>query len=212
MSHFELLYFPVTGRVDATRILLVVSGANHTDKRIAREEWPGMKWSMPFAHLPLLTETKPDGTKFVLAETNAINRYLAKKFGYFGTTDEETALIDQIYEAWIEYAVKYFTLVSNLNTPESKAKAPEQIAALLKDVVKTHEPILAKNPNGWYVGDKMTLADIFAFSRMQGCYESYRTVFEETFNEVNSPNLYGLWKKVRQNERVMAYLEANKRP
>ncbi|OMJ10138.1 putative glutathione S-transferase 7, partial [Smittium culicis] len=79
MSSFEILYFPITGRVQTARTILSLANANW--KNVV-PDWPAIKESLPFGRLPLLTETAPDGSKYELVESTAIDRYLARKFGY----------------------------------------------------------------------------------------------------------------------------------
>jgi glutathione S-transferase len=103
--------------------------------------------------------------KFVLAESNAINRYLARKAGLFGTSEDETALIDQFYDSWCEIIAKGFPIV------RLKSSEPEKYTEQLKNYQETvvapiltkHEEALQKNGTGYYVGGKVRTAGILQF-------------------------------------------------
>lgn len=100
--------------------------------------------------------------KFVLAESNAINRYLARKAGLLGTSEDETALIDQFYESWCEIVAK------GLPVLRLKSSEPEKFAqdlatyqeTVVNPLLAKHEEALAKNGTGYYVGSKVRTAGI----------------------------------------------------
>lgn len=97
--------------------------------------------------------------QFVLAESCAIYRYLARKIGIFGTNEHETALVDQFCCSWDEMHEKYWPLLTqwkNLLTPEQYDKVLNNLLQNeFKPIMTKHEEALAKNGTGFYVGDKV---------------------------------------------------------
>jgi glutathione S-transferase len=97
-----------------------------------------------------------------MAESHAICRYLAKKYGYLGTEPHETALIDMYYESWCEIEKKYTLVITNklqslLSTEMVEKEKANWSDKVLLPILSKHEEALAKNGTGYYVGDKVSL-------------------------------------------------------
>ena len=94
-----------------------------------REEWDAIKSDVqqfPFAKIPVLVIDN----KTIIAQSSAINRYLAKQFNLFGSTDIESALIDSVNEELIDIKAQW-----NKETDENKVqfintKLPEYFGRL----------------------------------------------------------------------------------
>ena len=66
---------------------------DYEDNRIQRENWPAMKKETPFHILPIL---EVDGQ--VIGQSNAIGRFLAKRFNLYGNDDIEQAKVDALID------------------------------------------------------------------------------------------------------------------
>ncbi|KAI8575181.1 hypothetical protein K450DRAFT_262917 [Umbelopsis ramanniana AG] len=202
-SHYDFLYFDRHGLALTGRTLLSLSGFDWTNtypKNWNEEEKP----KTPFGKMPVLTETRADGTKFVLAESNAINRYVARKssIGLLGSNEDEAALIDQYYESWGEIVAK------GGRTRRLRELEPEKYAEqfeIFKETVANpilikHEEALIKNGTGYYVGDKLSLVDVHATCLI--------TAFGPLLSiEENYPHLWKLVQNVRSLEAVKTEVE-----
>ncbi|KAI8577393.1 hypothetical protein K450DRAFT_252225 [Umbelopsis ramanniana AG] len=196
-AKYEFYYFNGHGLGIIPRLLLSLGGFDWKDKFV--ENWKEEKGKTPFTHVPVLTEYNEDGSKFVLAEAYAIYRYLARKMNIVGETEHEVALVEQYCCSWEELHDKYWPLVSDWK----KILTPEQFDNRLKNLLETeikpimtkHEEALAKNGTGFYVGDKMTLADIHATISLPLLNIDGNLVSKETH-----PNLFALQEKLSANE------------
>ncbi|KAF9962698.1 Glutathione S-transferase S1 [Mortierella alpina] len=157
-SQFEVRYFPLHGLGNITRMLLASSGAKFTN--FNPEDWAALKPEAPFGVMPLLKETTSDGTVIQIAESDAIERYLSKKFGYYGDNIFEETLIDTFVSSDNDIMNKIFGFIM-LKDAEQKAEAKEKaLQGPVANWVKNHELHLQNNgANGHYVGNKHTLAD-----------------------------------------------------
>lgn len=54
------------------RPILHLKGAQYTNEIVTLEDVAANRADYPFGHIPMLIETKPDGTKFELGESIAI--------------------------------------------------------------------------------------------------------------------------------------------
>ncbi|CAM0135782.1 unnamed protein product [Umbelopsis sp. WA50703] len=142
-----------------------------------------------------------DYDQFVLAEAQAIYRYLARKMDILGKTEHEMALVEQFCFSWEELHERYWPLVDgwkNLLTPEQFDKTLQKVLhEQIKPIVMKHEEALAKNGTGFYVGDKMTVADIHATISIPLLNHG-----ENLFTKESFPNLFALHDKLMANEII----------
>ncbi|KAG0275989.1 hypothetical protein BGZ95_008145 [Linnemannia exigua] len=155
---FQLLYFPLEGQGQTTRDLLTYGGAKW--ENIHPKNWVEEKAKTPFGCLPVLYIIKGD-KQAVIAETHAVENYLAKQFGLMGDNEYEEAIIRSFHCS----SASLFTIFSGSviwNLPEVREKTLEAFKTnQLALWVQTHERHLMDNGNnGHYVGNKMSLADI----------------------------------------------------
>jgi glutathione S-transferase len=97
---------------------------------------------------------KKDGKVFQLAQSRAVERYVAKQTGLMGKSDEEAALIDSIGE-----------LVSDLKTKYNAAKADHvQLTKFVNEVLPLQlsfvEKFIDVYGSGYAIGSSVSLADI----------------------------------------------------
>ncbi|KAG0369299.1 hypothetical protein BC939DRAFT_450597 [Gamsiella multidivaricata] len=160
-STFEISYFGLHGFGGISRLILAVGGANF--KNHVPTDWASEKPQAPFGVLPLLKESSKDGTKVLhVAETDAIERYLSRKFGFNGENAFEKNLVSVYSSNSTSLYMQIFRKLFGVKDEQQKAEAKETlVAGPFMDWVKFHEKYLAANgSNGHYVGNKTTLADI----------------------------------------------------
>ena len=94
---YEIHYFSVRGRAENTRLICAYGGFEF--KNVFHDDWPARKAETPFGQLPVLKDTE---TGFALAQSHAIERYLAKKAGLIPTDDQLAALVDMHSEGIVD--------------------------------------------------------------------------------------------------------------
>ncbi|KAG2184559.1 hypothetical protein INT43_000468 [Umbelopsis isabellina] len=201
-SSFELFYFELHGFGLPARILLSLSGFDWTNR--FPTNWAGEeKAKTPFGKIPLLTETRADGSKFVLAESSAICRYIARKANFYSDNEEEAALIDQFASNLTDIVVKGFRARSlKTSDPEQyKVEYEKYRDNEFKPAFDKHEQHLAKSASGYYVGDRLTLADVFAVFAIALINQNNVEISEETY-----PHMNKLYQKIAALEPVKAEL------
>ncbi|KAJ1370327.1 hypothetical protein KIN20_032024 [Parelaphostrongylus tenuis] len=98
MVHYKLTYLNGRGLAECARQLFALADQQYEDVRLSREEFASIKSNMPFGQVPVL---EIDGEE--LAESQAINRYLARTFGFAGKTPIEEAIVDSLGDQFSEY-------------------------------------------------------------------------------------------------------------
>ena len=76
-------------------MIFAAAGQEYEDFRFEREDWPKHKPNMPFGQVPVL-EVKEGENVVQLAQSNAINRFLAQKFNLAGKNAIELAKADMV--------------------------------------------------------------------------------------------------------------------
>jgi glutathione S-transferase len=98
-STYKLTYFNGRGLAETSRMLFKAAGQQFEDYRYpiaikdgqyTRPEWDADKPKYIYEKIPVL---EIDGGKYTIAQSKAIERFLAHRFNMFGKNDVEAALI-----------------------------------------------------------------------------------------------------------------------
>jgi len=146
-----LTYFPIRGLAEDIRLLLKHSEIEFNDNRPTFEEWDKIKaeFAPIFGQLPAWEE----GTdKFY--QSKAIIRHLARKYGYYGTSEKDKTYIDMVAEAVIDWR-RSFPFYSS----DYEAKKKEYMELLPTFKKQFNELIKGKFMNG----NKISYADFMVY-------------------------------------------------
>ena len=105
LPKYKFVYFNFQGRGELHRYIFAQSGQEYEDFRFDRKDWRNYKDDTPFGQVPVLEVTE-DGKTVQIAQSVAIARFLARRFGLYGKNDLEMAEIDMY---------KFADLVLNFN-------------------------------------------------------------------------------------------------
>merc|ERR1719419_66475 len=158
MTTYKLTYFDARGRAEVARYLFTAAKKEFTDVRIKREEWPALKPKTPFGQIPIL-EVTTGGKSEVYAQSGAIYRFLAREFGFYGESNLDALLIDQL----VEHMLDIFAAVTKImfGTPEAdRPAALKTFGEGLPAKVKLLESHYSKNEGPYLLGNKISFADI----------------------------------------------------
>jgi len=196
MVNYKITYFNGRGRAETARQILAYAGVAFVDNRIDHADWGKLKPTATFGQLPLL---EVDGK--VLSQSQAINRYLARKHGLGGADDWEAAKIDELNDGVID-------VMGNLR-PWFQEKDPEKKKQLwialendhFKPMLVRYEKFLEQNGTGYFVGSKPTWFDI-GFSEIVGGFQ------EKSAHLVQPhPKLVEHANKIRSTPNLKKWLE-----
>jgi len=159
-----LTYFGGRGRAEVSRLLLNQAGLVFDDVRLTHEQWGAKKATgiAPYGQLPILTV---DSKTF--AQSNAIERYIAKIGGLAGSNSLEWAEIDSVTQGINDISPKFSEAVSPFANKTEEEKVPKIAAYFAKDGLfnkwmPSFNKTLAANKGGagWFVGSKVSYADV----------------------------------------------------
>ncbi|KAE9552093.1 hypothetical protein FO519_004673 [Halicephalobus sp. NKZ332] len=160
MVKYTVLDFQLSGRAAGIKLMLDYLKVPFEEKAIGFPEWPVIKPTTPFGQAPVLYV---DDDKLALPETIAIYRYLGAKHGAIADSLEDRALCDAYADHIQDFMAKLCLFVDAI----MQKKPREQILEYCADFKKFHQERLfpdlnkqlAKNENGWMIGNKPTWLD-----------------------------------------------------
>ena len=129
---------------------------------------------------PSRLTVKKGGEVFTLAQSKAIERYVAKQTGLMGKSDEEAALIDSIGE-----------LVNDLKTKYNAAKADHvQLTKFVNEVLPLQlsfvEKFIDAYGSGYVIGNSVSLADIQLYNLLKLSIPAEHKVIEIISHKIAS--------------------------
>lgn len=198
---YTLNYFPAYGRGEIIRLTLSVAGQKFEDNRIPSEQWPEVKNNQPMKQLPSLTVRQGE-TETVYCQSGAICKYLAKKYGLYGSPDQEL-LIDEVYDSCMDI---HKDIVGRVFAPEDKKselkkKFEEEALPRFSEYFKLRQSKYGKN--GYLIGAKLTLADIAVFNIVNQAENQELTGQLNNFKELSEH-----YEKMKKEKAVAEWLKA----
>ncbi|GJJ76151.1 hypothetical protein EMPS_08510 [Entomortierella parvispora] len=215
-SKFEVHYFGFHALAGTTRSILAVAGADFKSAIPAEGTWAAEhKAKAPFGYMPLLRETSPDGKHTLLiSESEAIERYLARKFGLLGKNGYEELIINQFVSSNSGMAmnlVQKFFIVRD-NAELQAANKAKLLEGPIPSWIAAHEKHLRENPaavakglkdgNGHYVGETFSLADV----KMAGLVDMVRVVTgDDMVSKEKTPAMWKVKEAMEASPSVKAW-------
>jgi len=160
---YELLYFPMRGRAEQIRLLLAYTGTPFTDTYVT--DWAAYKAKTPLGQLPLLID-RSNGEDWVIPQSAAIMRHLARTLGAYGESEREHVLADVVAETVLDvhdrvipvaYAAQYHTPAQTVARYWSE-EMPRSMGQLCGLLARSAAPAA-----GFFAAARPTYADLMVF-------------------------------------------------
>jgi len=158
MPKLKLTYFDFHGgRGEPARLALAMGGIPFEDDRVTFADWPRRKPETPFGALPLL---EVDGK--ILAQSNAINRYVGKLANLYPTDPWQAALCDETMEAVEDIINK---IAATMFLPDEQKKSERKVLAdgPIPFYLTALERRLEQHGGRYFAGDRLSVADLKVF-------------------------------------------------
>ncbi|EFJ41636.1 hypothetical protein VOLCADRAFT_107623 [Volvox carteri f. nagariensis] len=211
MSLPKIIYFPVRGRAEVMKLAIVASGNDFELEQINYQDMKEHPELYPFGQCPRLVDGDMD-----LVQSNAITRYLARKYGMYGKSEKETAAVDVILEGVESLRVKYLNLVyqDQLATKDTYWTTHGDLATTAGRNGGAHlayfSRLLARNaPTGngkAFVGSDLTIADLAVYDIVDLHYRIFEQVMKATY-----PDLLAFHAHVSGLPGIREYLASPRR-
>ncbi|XP_005106680.2 glutathione S-transferase 1 [Aplysia californica] len=195
-ASLKLIYFKGKGRAEMARLLLAAAGKQYEDARLSQDEWKEQfKQRSPFGGAPCL---EVNGKMY--GQSMAVSTFLAKEFGFYGSSNTDGLVIDGVLQSIqdiMQIAVKFMF--------EKDEGKKQELATAFKDTETPrffgyYEALLKENGTGYFVGSKLSLADI-------AVYDLFTGMMAPRLGSVDSfPLLKALVDKVGADQKIKAYM------
>ncbi|KAI8869792.1 hypothetical protein GQ42DRAFT_24012 [Ramicandelaber brevisporus] len=199
---YELEYFKyIVGRAEIIRALFALGDIPYTMTEHLLTEWHTKRSDYPNGQVPVLTIKDASSGEVVakLAESSAIERYVANLVGYHGDNAIEQAQVDAFR---MQFEPVMLSLYTYYWMGKRDPQCAEDVKKALENLFFFHERALAKNGgNGHYVGNRITIADLLATQLKQ-------FAIREGFAELVSEEAAPLFNKVVENTLAEPKLKA----
>ncbi|KAL6736886.1 glutathione S-transferase protein [Ancylostoma duodenale] len=199
MVHYKLTYFDATGAAEVIREIFAIAGQDFEDVRLSREEWPKHKDEMPFGQMPVL---EVDGKQ--LAQSFAIARFLARKFGLAGNCPFEEALVDSIadqYRDFINEVRPCLMVLIGYAEGDLEKLTKELLLPSCEKFFGFMTKFLKKSNSGYLVGDSLTYADLYLAETSVELAKKFPTIYD------GFPEVKAHAEKVRSNPALKKWIE-----
>ena len=197
----RLVYFPVPGRAEASRVALELSNLDWEDVEVEGETFNRMKTGgeLPWNMLPVLQT--PNGT---LAESSAILRYAGKHAGLVPEDDYEAAKADEFIDGMGPLARALDTSfgIDDFEQRVSIRKELFEIGGKGADNLQLLEEKIGDSKTGWAANTTdMSIADLKLFTELFALFSgNYDGIEAKVISRY--PNLLKYHDKVANEKRI----------
>jgi glutathione S-transferase len=200
MAKLKLTYFDFHGgRGEPARLALSIGGIAFEDDRVPTSDWERRKGDTPFGALPVL---EVDGQ--IVAQSNAINRYVGKLVDLYPSDPWQAALCDEAMEAVEDITTKIF---ASRFLPEQQKKAERNalVEGPLPFYLSRLERRLETRGGLYFADNRLSVADLKVFELIRnlrsGAIDYVPTDLPDRF----APKLVEHCERVKSDPRVSAY-------
>jgi glutathione S-transferase len=153
--NYKLTYFDGMGRAEPMRFLFYYKNVPFEDNRIKHGDgWEAANnLKTPWGQVPIL---EFDGK--VLAQMNAILRYLGKEYDLAGDDAFEAAKCDELVEALHDFAKEAWETYIETDEEKKKKRMEKLLTEIVPKYLTKWNDILEKN-GGFLVGKRFSYAD-----------------------------------------------------
>ena len=201
---YQLYYFPIPGRAEASRVVLSLANLSWKDNEINFEEYGQMKRNgeLPWGMVPMLRT--PDG---VLAESTAILRYIGNMAGLTPADPFHAAKVDEFIDG-VEPFSQILSGTFSIEDVDERTRARQAVFEEEGEGTKNLkllEKKITESTTGWVASTTdMNIADIRVFTALFGLFSgNFDGVEKSTLADY--PSLLRYHDKVANEPRIKAH-------
>jgi prostaglandin-H2 D-isomerase / glutathione transferase len=200
MPKLKLTYFDFHGgRGEPARLALSIGGIPFEDDRVSTSEWPSRKVNTPFGALPVL---EVDGE--VMAQSNAITRYVGKLADLYPADPWQAALCDEVMEAVEDIGTK---IGATFFLPEEQKRTQrmELAEGPIPFYLTRLEQRLEAHGGRYFAANRLTVADLKVFVWIRHLMSGVLDHVPADLPNRLAPGLVQHYERVKNEPRVTAY-------
>jgi len=217
-AEITLGYWGIRGLAQPIRFLLVSAGVPFSEVRLGvlqdgtllneseeSEDWDSVRSTlgMPFPNLPYLIDTS-GGPLVSLSQSNAILRYLARRFDYYGDSENDRIEIDVLQDEAYDFRNEIIDTAYTLG--EEYAAVFEQFSTnTLPHYLDSFETYLAQRDNkNFFVGSRLSLVDFILYE----LFWQMTLMVPNSITATSRPTLFAFINAFEKAPRIANYLQS----
>ncbi|GBF98377.1 glutathione S-transferase [Raphidocelis subcapitata] len=197
----KLYYFGLPGRAEVARLCLHIAGTDFEDLRFSFEDWSKFKAKMPFGQAPVLEVDRK-----LLAQSAAIDRYLAAKAGLVPEDLWQAALADQAYCYCHDLMQPLYDTFKIKELDEKIAARKAVLDGPLKDKLAHATKLVEAAADGYVAGPTLSHGDLHLFSTLSTLTSGWLDGVPKDLLD-SYPVLKAYRNKIASHPKVKAYYE-----
>ena len=200
MAKLKLTYFDFHGgRGEPARLALSIGGIAFEDDRVAFADWERRKPDTPFGGLPVL---EVDGQ--IVAQSNAINRYVGKLADLYPSEPWQGALCDEVMEA-VEDIASEIGATFNLPEEQKKVQRKTLVEGPIPFYLTRLQQRLEVHGGRYFAADRLSVADLKVFVWIRHLRSGALDHVPNDLPDRNAPKLVEHCERVKNDPHVKAY-------
>ena len=213
-ARFELGYWAIRGLAQPIRFLLAHAeveisearfGINPDGSLIEDEspDWQGHKdtLSLPFANLPYLIDLE-HSDQIRLTQSNAIMRFLARTFNYYGDSVIEKTWIDLLQDEAYDFRNSIVETAYTLDPDYEKAFEEFKSTSVTRYLDGFEYHLSNRKLQSCFVGSRISLVDFILYELIW----QVRLMVAGSITVTNRPTLHSFLESFEKMPQIMAYM------
>jgi glutathione S-transferase len=176
-----------------------MGGIPFEDVRVKGDDWARLKPSTPFGALPLLEK---DGE--ILAQSNAINRYVGRLTNLYPSDPWQAALCDETMES-VEDISSKIAATMFLPDEEKKTQRKALVEGPLPFYLTRLRQRLEAHGGRYFAGDKLSVADLKVFVLLRHLKSGVLDHVPADLPDRIAPKLVEHYQRIKNEPGVKAY-------
>ena len=195
-----ITYFDVRGRAEPIRMMLEGRGVAYRERRVAVQEWPALKPTLPFGRLPCY-----EHGALRIFQSHAIYRHLARTLDLYGRDETERVRCDIVEEACVD---AQNDIAGFFWKPDFAEQRSDYEANHLPQLLSRMQSLLLENRegSGFWSGEQLSYVDFLAWHFLD-YVRPFSTTTLQRFGV-----LYAFKQRIERRPRIADYLASTRRP
>lgn len=198
MPVVKFYYFPIKALGEGPRLLLAYGGQEFQDIRVDKESWPEFKPKTKYGQMPIL---EIDGKQY--AQSAAICRYLASRYGLTGADAEQNFEIDEAVDFFNDIRAKAAQVHYEEDEKVKEKRHETYSQTVYPDLLGKLHDIVQRN-NGHLAANKLTWADFY----FAGVYDYMKVMLRRPDLDQQYPGFAKVYETVYSLPKVKAFADA----
>lgn len=218
-AQITLGYWGIRGLAQPIRFLLVCAEVPFSEVRLGvhqngtlmtkedeDKDWETVRSTLdtPFPNLPFLIN--PNANPPVqLTQSNAILRYLARRYGFYGDNDAEQTRIDVLQDEAYDFRNEIIKTAYTLGDAYAEAYGEFTDHALPKYLKRFERYLTSKENPSFFVGTRLSLVDFILYELLW----QTALMVPQSISATSSPTLFAFIKHFESIPQIAAYSQSD---